>query len=358
MIFCGDISVPFQDGVIISGIPLSEKNKIWIGNLEGSLVDEAERDINILLQKRIVFNSLSGICSLQKIIPFKVWGMANNHLLDACSVKESKHNLSKIVNKQFGAGENIDEAMLPFLLTDDGIDYAIFAFGSRSIKCKDAKKNSEGSNPWNKWHVLSVMKAALKDYPNRRLVAFFHWNTELELYPQPLHRELSHQLIDLGVYAIIGCHAHRVQPIEIYKGHPIVYGLGNFAFRQNTYMNGKLKFPSFSYPEIAFEICGGDFIIHNILYHVDSHVVEYLNKVKISESNAPFAELDYESYKKWFRKNRFQKKGIPISYYEDSHFVSECKYLYSKTRGSIIDLLVKNELLFKFFKALASKIYK
>ena len=63
---------------------------------------------------------------------------------------------------------------------------------------------------------------------HRRIIAFMHWNTELELYPQPLDRELSHALIDLGVFAVIGCHAHRVQGYEIYKGHPIVYGLGNF----------------------------------------------------------------------------------------------------------------------------------
>lgn len=50
----------------------------------------------------------------------------------------------------------------------------------------------------------------------------------MELYPQPFDRELSKVLIDLGVYAVLGCHAHRVQQIEFYKGRPIVYGLGNF----------------------------------------------------------------------------------------------------------------------------------
>ncbi len=44
-----------------------------------------------------------------------------------------------------------------------------------------------------------------------------------------------HNLIDRGADLIVGTHAHRLQPIEVYKGATIVYCLGNFCFGGNNY---------------------------------------------------------------------------------------------------------------------------
>ena len=41
---------------------------------------------------------------------------------------------------------------------------------------------------------------------------------------------LAHRLIDAGASAVIGAHPHVTQPIETYRGRPIVYSLGNFVF--------------------------------------------------------------------------------------------------------------------------------
>lgn len=358
MIFTGDISIPFVGGIKIDRIPIEELNKRWIGNLEGSLVDADADELTNLLKKRIVFNSVSAIRELLVKIPYHAFGIANNHLLDACGIKESLSNLESIGIQWFGAGHSIEEAARPLLLSDDGIEYAIYAFGSRNINCVDARANREGSNPYNKWHVSDLLSKAVKMHPNRRVIAFMHWNTELELFPQPLDRELCHQLIDMGVYAIIGCHAHRVQPFEIYKGHPIVYGLGNFAFRQNTYMSGKLQFPDFSYTEIAFEIDNNRFYVHQFEYNPSNHTVTYIGKKRVSLSQAPFATLDNEQYKKWFKNNRYQRKGITISYFEDSRLKNELKYQYGVLRGAVINLLVKNNKVFHTVKSIASKIFK
>jgi poly-gamma-glutamate synthesis protein (capsule biosynthesis protein) len=42
--------------------------------------------------------------------------------------------------------------------------------------------------------------------------------------------EVAHALIDAGADAFIGHGVHRMWPIEIYDGKPILYGLGNFIF--------------------------------------------------------------------------------------------------------------------------------
>jgi poly-gamma-glutamate synthesis protein (capsule biosynthesis protein) len=39
-------------------------------------------------------------------------------------------------------------------------------------------------------------------------------------------------LIDNGATIVVGHHPHVVQEIEIYKGKPIIYSLGNFVFDQ------------------------------------------------------------------------------------------------------------------------------
>ncbi len=46
-------------------------------------------------------------------------------------------------------------------------------------------------------------------------------------------REFAHFCIDHGVDAVIGTGTHQFKPIELYKGKPIFYSLGNFCFQSN-----------------------------------------------------------------------------------------------------------------------------
>jgi len=40
----------------------------------------------------------------------------------------------------------------------------------------------------------------------------------------------GHELIDAGADVIFGGHSHRLQPLEMYRGKPIFYSLGNFVW--------------------------------------------------------------------------------------------------------------------------------
>ena len=46
--------------------------------------------------------------------------------------------------------------------------------------------------------------------------------------------DFAHQAIDAGVDVFITSGPHYIKPIEIYKGKPIFYSLGNFAFQSET----------------------------------------------------------------------------------------------------------------------------
>ena len=45
--------------------------------------------------------------------------------------------------------------------------------------------------------------------------------------------EVGHALIDAGADVIIGHHPHSLQAVEVYRGKPIFYSLGNFVFHHN-----------------------------------------------------------------------------------------------------------------------------
>ena len=60
------------------------------------------------------------------------------------------------------------------------------------------------------------------------LVASHHWGLHQEVLDYM--REIAHAAIDNGADIVIGHGPHFTLPVEIYKGKPIFYGMGNFSF--------------------------------------------------------------------------------------------------------------------------------
>ena len=69
-------------------------------------------------------------------------------------------------------------------------------------------------------------------FPERAVLVYLHWGTEYAAQPSTGQRQQAHDLIDAGAAAVVGAHPHVVQPVEFYRGRPIVYSLGNFLFDQ------------------------------------------------------------------------------------------------------------------------------
>lgn len=65
------------------------------------------------------------------------------------------------------------------------------------------------------------------------VVVSLHWGAEYQHAPTAFQRTVAEQLLSDGrVDAIIGHHAHVVQPVQWIAGRPVVYGLGNFLSGQ------------------------------------------------------------------------------------------------------------------------------
>ena len=59
-----------------------------------------------------------------------------------------------------------------------------------------------------------------------------HWGTEYDDTPFAAQKQLARMIIDNGADMVIGNHAHWAAAMEVYKGKPIWYALGNFVFDQ------------------------------------------------------------------------------------------------------------------------------
>jgi poly-gamma-glutamate synthesis protein (capsule biosynthesis protein) len=60
-----------------------------------------------------------------------------------------------------------------------------------------------------------------------------HWGVEYMATPEPEQVELAHAAVDAGADVFIGGHAHWPKGMEMYKGTPIYYGVGNFLLDQS-----------------------------------------------------------------------------------------------------------------------------
>jgi poly-gamma-glutamate capsule biosynthesis protein CapA/YwtB (metallophosphatase superfamily) len=87
----------------------------------------------------------------------------------------------------------------------------------------------------NKDDLREILKAVRQGKQNSDfLIATIHahepenWSEE----PADFLPVLAHAVIDAGADAFVGHGPHRLRAIEIYKGKPIFYSLGNFVFQQ------------------------------------------------------------------------------------------------------------------------------
>ncbi len=65
------------------------------------------------------------------------------------------------------------------------------------------------------------------------VIPFFHWGREGNHFPEAYQVELAHLAIDSGAAAVVGSHPHVLQGMELYRGAPIFYSLGNLVFGGN-----------------------------------------------------------------------------------------------------------------------------
>ena len=158
--------------------------------------------------------------------------LANNHIRDAGAkgILQTMANLDKFKIAHGGAGPNLAAARKPTLLHAGGTTVAILAYDTIASGYW-ATPTRAGSAPMTAANVKADVAAARADGAGV-VIVFPHWGTEYDPTPFAGQRKLAEAAIDAGADMVIGNHAHWAAGMEVYKGKPIWYALGNFVFDQ------------------------------------------------------------------------------------------------------------------------------
>lgn len=119
------------------------------------------------------------------------------------------------------------------ILQEADIDYTYF----ETYFIRDIKGIKIGFLGYKGWEheerskrLLTQHVAELRQQGVDYIVANYHWGDENSYTPNKQQIRMAHFAIDSGVDLVIGHHPHVLQGLEIYKGKPIIYSLGNFCF--------------------------------------------------------------------------------------------------------------------------------
>jgi Bacterial capsule synthesis protein PGA_cap len=159
--------------------------------------------------------------------------IANNHIGDAgdLGILQTIANLKKNGLKYSGAGKDLAAARKPAMLKAGGTTVAILGYDAIA-KGYFAGPDEIGSAQLSLRHATTDIQRARAAGADL-VIVFPHWGIEYRNKPFEAQQQLARSIIDAGADMIIGNHAHWIGAVEIYKGKPIWYALGNFVFDQS-----------------------------------------------------------------------------------------------------------------------------
>jgi poly-gamma-glutamate capsule biosynthesis protein CapA/YwtB (metallophosphatase superfamily) len=228
-------------------------------NLEGPMCDVGEKHpgkAGISLHLRSTPRAASALTGAG----IDVVSLANNHTVDygVAGLDQTIKLLDGVKIAHAGAGRDLAAARRPALLEVNGLRIALLSYTSVCVPPFAATATTPGAamiriktsyaanlrlfqqpgspmltrtagEPEDVAMLLDDVKGA-KVNADVVIVAW-HWGVserwgKLADYQQ----ELGRAVIDAGASAIIGHHAHMLLGTEFYRGCPILYSLGNFAF--------------------------------------------------------------------------------------------------------------------------------
>ena len=174
-----------------------------------------------------------------KAAGFTVVTLANNHAFDC--FEPGFHAMRDLLDElglpHFGAGMNLDEAAAPVILEVGGSRLALLgAVDQRSGPSQFAATDQWGVAPLD----MGRLRRQVRELGSKvdHVLVSIHWGEEKFLIPSPVQVEQARALVDAGASMVLGHHPHVVQGLEIHRGSPIVYSLGNFTADEVYFSDG------------------------------------------------------------------------------------------------------------------------
>lgn len=312
VVFLGDVAHPFKHSPTwaVDNPPWADDAIVSL-NLEGPIVSDPPPG-------RVIYNHQSVLPTIQSLGTV-VANFANNHICDTVDgLANSIGECASAGIRTVGGGLTLQHASEPTVVEQSGTQMVFLAFGWPTIECVPADPTSSGVNPLEPRAVLRQIHSARAMHPKSTIYVQFHWNYELELYPQPAHRQLAQAAIDAGADAIVGHHPHIVGGFERWRGKPIAYSIGNCWFPQHVFWRGALSHGEQATLQLSLEICSPSVArAHWFRYEPTDHTLHYIESESADGSarlreRTPYSSLDHNQYVRWFQASRVKRRVLPI----------------------------------------------
>ena len=136
-----------------------------------------------------------------------------------------------------GIGQTAAQAFTPYTTTIHGEHIAIIAatqvIDSDLQTAWTATATQPGlASAYDVSDLVAAVEAARKTADT--VVVYLHWGTELDACPNPLQEPLAQVLVQAGADIVVGTHAHVLLGGGYLGSAYVDYGLGNFAFYDNS----------------------------------------------------------------------------------------------------------------------------
>ncbi len=204
-------------------LPLLRRSEIVFGNLEGPFAGEAtktDRNFSYRVNPKLATALIRANVN--------VVTLANNHLTDCgrAGVLETLGTLASAGVAAVGAAENERAAHQPIIRQAGSWRVGLLGYyWNRRTAATSDLPGSALDEPEDLRADIGALRSQVD-----RVVVEFHWGIPYEREPLPEDREKARLAVDCGADVVIGHHPHVIQPMEMYRGCPIFYSVGNFTF--------------------------------------------------------------------------------------------------------------------------------
>lgn len=195
---------------------------LTFGNLESPLSTVGSHD-----PPNCVFRANPEYVKVLTLTGFDLVSLANNHCTDPGweGYLQTLKHLDQAEIKYVGGARARAQASWPRMTKVNGLTVGWLAYtdldfpvGCPSRVPRDLSRHRE-------------QIAAVKNKCDLLIVSY-HWGQEYWEHPSERQKQVGRAAVEAGADLVLGHHPHVLEGIEIYRGRPILYSMGNFIFDQ------------------------------------------------------------------------------------------------------------------------------
>jgi len=217
--------------------PLLEAADLAVVNLECPFTERGRK-----LPKNFNFRARRELARILQEGSVDVVSLANNHTSDwgKDGVRDTIRTLDRAGIAHFGAEMNLDRARHGAIVERNGMKVGFLGWYFQAdpdmLEPEAVYATARRAGVAGCYKDMGCVRRQIEEDVPRlasradAVVPFFHWGKEGSYEVREYQVELAHLCVDLGSKAVLGAHPHRLQGVEIYRGAPIFYSLGNFVY--------------------------------------------------------------------------------------------------------------------------------